>query len=209
MNDFFEKGRPQDGSTYDEYLADWRTQKDTPPGEGLGKDERKMRHYVRYNYERSEQVHARYEPSGKLRRALDAIEEPQLWMVLTENWCGDSAFCLPVIAEAARTAESVTLRILPRDDNLDIMDQYLTGSSRSIPKLVAFDAESGKDGGAERFVWGPRPQGAQERFDEEAAKSDDKEDIVQGLLEHYEEGGWRAVDAELAEAIQEGMTALQ
>lgn len=197
MNDFFEEGRPHEGLSYDEYLADWRAQKDAAPNGEESKEERKLRHYVRYNYERSEQVHARYEPSEKLREALDEIDTPQLWMVLTENWCGDSAFCLPVIAEAAGRAEQVTLRILPRDENLDIMDQYLTDGSRSIPKLVAFDAESGE----ERFVWGPRPQGAQERFDEEAAKNDDKEAIVQGLLEHYEDGGWKAVDTELAEAL--------
>jgi thioredoxin-like negative regulator of GroEL len=197
MKDFFAEGRPHEGLSYEEYLADWRAQKEAAPsGEG-GKEERKLHHYVRYNYERSEQVHARYEPSEKLQEALSAVEVAQLWMVLTESWCGDSAFCLPVIAEAAGRSEQVTLRILPRDDNLDIMDQYLTGGSRSIPKLVAFEAGSGE----ERFVWGPRPKGAQDRFDEEAESSDDKEEIVKGLLEHYEDGGWEAVDSELAEAL--------
>jgi hypothetical protein len=197
MKNFFAEGRPHEGFSYDEYLADWRAEKDAAPEDEANREARKLRHYVRYNYERSEQVHARYEPSDKLREALARVGKPQLWMVLTENWCGDSAFCLPVIAEAARSSEQVTLRILPRDDNLDIMDQYLTGGSRSIPKLVAF----GKESGEERFVWGPRPQKAQERFDEEAEKSDSKEEIVKGLLEHYESGGWETVDAELAEAL--------
>ena len=92
------------------------------------------------------------------------------------------------------------MRILPRDEHLDIMDQYLTGGSRSIPKLVAF----AEDDGREVFRWGPRPDGARERFDDEARKTDNKEDIVKGLLEHYEEGGWQAVDGELAEAIASG-----
>jgi hypothetical protein len=200
MTDFFDDGRPHEGLSYDDYLADWRARKDAEPSGTPDKEERKLRHYLQYNYERSERVHARYEPSAGLRDALDSIDEPQLWMVLTEPWCGDSAFCLPVLAEAARLSEQVALRILPRDEHLDIMDQYLTGGSRSIPKLVAF----AEDDGREVFRWGPRPDGAQERFDDEARKTDNKEDIVKGLLEHYEEGGWQAVDGELAEAIASG-----
>jgi hypothetical protein len=197
MKDFFDERRPHtDGRSYDDYLADWRARKDAEPSDDPDKEERKLRHYLQYNYDRTEQVHDQYEPSAELCDALDVLDEPQLWMVLTEPWCGDSAFCLPVIAEAASRSEQVTLRILPRDEHLDIMDQYLTEGSRSIPVLVAFS-----EAGEERFQWGPRPQGAQERFDAEAAESDRKEDIVQGLLEHYEDGGWHAVDDELAEAM--------
>ena len=183
--------------SYEEYLAAWRAQKDAEPGRHLSKEERKMLYYIRYNYERSEQVHTRYEPSEKLLQALQSLDEPQLWMVLTENWCGDSAYCLPVIAEAAQRTARVTLRILRRDENLDIMDQYLTGGSRSIPKLVAFG-----EAGEERFVWGPRPRRAQARFEQEAARSEKKEEIVKGLMAHYDSGGWRDVEAELAEAIE-------
>jgi hypothetical protein len=101
-----------------------------------------------------------------------------------------------VIAEAAHTTDAVTLRILPRDDNLDVMDQYLTGGSRSIPKLVAFSED-----GTELFTWGPRPERASERFAELQEQELPKEEMIQRLLEHYEEGGWRDVDTELAEAI--------
>ncbi len=75
-------------------------------------------------------------------------------MILTESWCGDSAQISPYIAEQN---QRIDLRILLRDENLDIMDQYLTdGKSRSIPKLIAFDCQ-----GNELFQWGPRPAEAQ------------------------------------------------
>ncbi len=75
------------------------------------------------------------------------------WIVLTEDWCGDSAQNLPYIAKFAALNKNIDLRILLRDDNLDIMDLYLTnGKSRSIPKLIAIDSD-----GNELFVWGPRP----------------------------------------------------
>lgn len=77
-------------------------------------------------------------------------------MVITESWCGDSAQNLPVISKIARLNSNIALRIILRDSNLDIMDNYLTnGVSRSIPILVAFDMD-----GNEIFRWGPRPKPA-------------------------------------------------
>lgn len=196
MPDFFDERRPHNGRSYDEYRTDWREQKEASLDDPTP-DERRMHHFLNYNWDRQAQVHAAYTPSDEVRTAVESIDEPQLWMVLTEPWCGDSAFLLPVIAEAAALNDSVTLRILPRDENLDIMDQYLTGGSRSIPKLVAFS-----DDGTERFTWGPRPEPARKRFDTLRSEHDDKMNAIEGLVEHYEAGGWRAADAELADALR-------
>ena len=58
-------------------------------------------------------------------------------MVITENWCGDSAQNLPYL-KIASCNPLIDFRIILRDDNLDIMDLYLTDNkSRSIPKLIA------------------------------------------------------------------------
>ena len=77
-------------------------------------------------------------------------------MVLTEDWCVDSAFALPIFYAAASRNSLIKIRILPRDSNLDIMDQYLTNEARSIPKLVVFTME-----GEELLEWGPRPAALQ------------------------------------------------
>jgi hypothetical protein len=196
MPDFFDDRRPHNGLSYDEYRAHWRKQK-ARPAEGADPDERKMRHYLNYNWERQAHVHDAYTPSDELRAAVEALDAPQLWMVLTEPWCGDSAFLLPVIAEAAALRDDVTLRILLRDDHLDIMDRYLTDGSRSIPKLVGFTEE-----GEERFAWGPRPEPARRRFAALRETHDDKQAQIAELIEHYEDGGWRAADAELADALR-------
>ena len=196
MNDFFADRRPHNGLTYETYREEWKEQQDRSPGPEMDKEERKMLHYLRYNWRRQAEVHRAYEPSQELKEALAAIDEPQLWMVLTEPWCGDSAFLLPVLAEAAERSDQVTFRILHRDEHLDIMDQYLTGGSRSIPKLVVFDAD-----GEERFQWGPRPSGAAERFAELRGSDLTKEQQIQQLIEYYEDGGWEEVDAELTAAV--------
>jgi len=197
MPDFFDEGRPHDGLRYDAYQEAWTRRLDEPPSDDADPDARRLHHYLKYNWERQARVHDSYSPSEALRSAAEAIQDAQLWMVLTEPWCGDSAFVLPVIAEAASLSDQVALRILPRDDNLDIMDQYLTDGSRSIPKLVAFTKD-----GEELFTWGPRPDGAARRFSELQAKHDEKMDLIEEFLEYYEEGGWTETDRELAERIQ-------
>ncbi len=196
MKEFFAERRPHQGLTYNAYRDLWKEQKEKP-AEGKDVSERKMLHYLNYNWERQRQVHEAYTPSDALQEAVDAVVEPQLWMVLTEPWCGDSSFLLPVIAEAAALNDAVTLRILLRDDNLDIMDQYLTGGSRSIPKLVAFSEE-----GIELFTWGPRPEGAAERYAELRETYDDKQQQIAELVEYYQNGGWKEADDELAAALR-------
>ena len=197
MPDFFDEGRPHDGLHYDDYRDDWKRQAEEDLPTGADPSERRMHHYLNYNWDRQADVHEAYTPSETLQSAVEAIDAPQLWTVLTEPWCGDSAFLLPVIAEAAALSDQVTLRILLRDDNLDIMDQYLTGGSRSIPKLVAFS-----DDGEELFAWGPRPEGARRRFAALKEQYDDKTELIAELLEYYDDGGWQEADEELAGAIR-------
>jgi hypothetical protein len=88
-----------------------------------------------------------------LRQALDALERPLLWLVLTEAWCPDSAHAVPVLAKAEEYSPRVSLKLLMRDENADLMDHFLTHGSRSIPKLICLDAETGE----ELSTWGPRP----------------------------------------------------
>jgi hypothetical protein len=197
MPTFFDNDRPHDGLRYDEYLQQWKEQTKEELPDGADASDRRMKHYLNYNWKRQERVHEAYDPSADLQSSVESIDESQLWMVLTEPWCGDSAFLLPVVAEAAALNRDVTLRILLRDDNLDVMDQYLTDGSRSIPKLVVFSGD-----GTERFTWGPRPEGAAQRFQTLTNEYDDKSELIGEFLEYYENGGWRAADTELAKAIQ-------
>lgn len=190
------ENRLRDALSYDEYRSYWHEQKETSP-EGKDPDDRRRIHYLNYNWERQARVHENYTPSDELREALSAIDEAQDWMVLTEPWCGDSAFLLPVIAEAAEFCERVTLRILLRDDNLDVMDEYLTDGSRSIPKLVAFSGD-----GDELWTWGPRPEGARRRFATLQDEYEDKRTVVKKLVSYYEDGGWREAEDELLDRIQ-------
>lgn len=78
-------------------------------------------------------------------------------IVLTADWCGDAALCVPVLQRIAEES-NVELRFLIRDENLELMDQYLTnGTSRAIPIFIFIDQD-----GKETAVWGPRSPEVQE-----------------------------------------------
>lgn len=63
-------------------------------------------------------------------------------LVLAEDWCGDVINNLPVLGRLAEASGKLNLRIFLRDQNLDLMDQYLKdGQHRSIPVFVFFDEE--------------------------------------------------------------------
>ena len=154
-NELLEKLK--NGLTYDRYMADWENEIDRVNPEELEGKELNLFEYKKLNLQRTKRVHKTFKPDAELIEAINRINLRQYWMVLTENWCGDSAQNLPYLAIIAKLNSNIELRILKRDENLEIMDMYLTnGKSRSIPKLVTFD-----ENGNEIFQWGPRPVEAQ------------------------------------------------
>lgn len=71
-------------------------------------------------------------------------------VVLAEPWCGHCMLNIPILLRLAEKAD-IDVRFLLRDENLELMDQYLTnGKSRTIPIMIFID-ESGK----EVAKWGP------------------------------------------------------
>lgn len=88
---------------------------------------------------------------------------PQNWLILTEGWCGDAAQNIPIFVKFTEIAPQINLRLLLRDEHLDIIDMYLTAGGRSIPKLIAFEKPTTEASEwKEFFNWGPRPAPAQE-----------------------------------------------
>ncbi|WP_404331042.1 thioredoxin family protein [Mesobacillus maritimus] len=82
-------------------------------------------------------------------------------LILTADWCGDAMVNLPIFMRIANEA-LIEPRYFVRDENLDLMDRYLTnGKSRSIPIIVLIDKE-----GNEVVKWGPRAPEAQRLADE-------------------------------------------
>ncbi len=82
---------------------------------------------------------------------LENLKEKQVRaVILAEPWCGHCMLDIPILL---RIAEKTTMpvRFLLRDENLKLMDQYLTnGKSRTIPIMIFID-----ENGQEIAKWGP------------------------------------------------------
>ena len=110
--------------------------------------------YTRLNARR----YKRWEKTLRLSdKDIEAIQNKNLtgmtWLVITESWCGDAAHLMPVMKKLADESESIDIRVVLRDENPELMDRYLTNGSRSIPKLIAVDDQTGRS----VFTYGPRP----------------------------------------------------
>ena len=90
------------------------------------------------------------------------VDAKLTWLVITESWCGDASPSLPVMNKLSNLIPSLDLKIVLRDDNLELMDQFLTNDARSIPKLIALDTETFSVKGE----WGPRPEVARKMVEE-------------------------------------------
>lgn len=118
----------------------------------------KMLEYTRLNVQRMNKWDKRIELNQDLIRLAKKMTNEQLWVVLTEGWCGDAAQNLPVINKVAQQNDKIELKLLLRDQHPDLMDEYLTNGARSIPKLIVYD----KSTGSKLFEWGPRPKPIQD-----------------------------------------------
>jgi Thioredoxin len=74
------------------------------------------------------------------KEALAKLGKKLKVMVITEDWCGDALYNVPVLAKLVEGAPNIELRVFLRDKNADLMDQYLNqGMFRSIPVFAFFD----------------------------------------------------------------------
>jgi Thioredoxin len=74
------------------------------------------------------------------KSALAKLGKKVKGMVITEDWCGDALYNVPVLFKLVEGNPDIELRVFLRDKNPDIMDQYLNkGTFRSIPVFAFFD----------------------------------------------------------------------
>jgi hypothetical protein len=100
--------------------------------------------------------------NSEIKAALQAMKTPQTWLVISEAWCGDAAQNVPILQKMADLNENIELKIILRDENLEVMDLYLTNGGRSIPKLITLENKTLD----ELFTWGPRPASIQQVMNE-------------------------------------------
>lgn len=103
-------------------------------------------------------------------------------VILAEPWCGHCMFNIPIALKLAKYSD-MSVRLLSRDENLELMDQYLTnGKSRTIPIILFIDED-----GNEVAKWGPITKKTKQFVDQyrkelPLKEADDYEEKLQEML---------------------------
>ena len=159
------------------------------------------------NQQKSYSIYEKFElPEDPEFMALLKEKKPHV-LVITEDWCGDAMMNNAILRKIADAAD-LDVHCVYRDENLELMDRYLTNGGRSIPKYI-FLSEDGQVLGD----WGPRASKVQEFVDEKKSVLPEKEDpqydlhlktvigeISDGFV--YNEEFWSIVYEDLRKAFE-------
>lgn len=121
---------------------------------------------MKTNKEELLSIYERFQVPKQDEERLEQLRSNNLHViVLTEDWCGDAMVNVPILLRICEKAK-IEARMLLRDQNLELMDQYLTdGTKRAIPIFIFID-----ESGNEYAVWGPRAPKVQQFVEDERAK---------------------------------------
>src|SRR5574338_702691 len=119
MMDFIElkKRVMEKGIKYSDYIKNTMDELSRTPSSEPSPKELKRFNFKSLNLQRSTRISKTYSPCDELKKLLANISEPQLWVAITENWCGDSAQSLPYIAAIAELNPLIEFKIILRDSN--------------------------------------------------------------------------------------------
>jgi thiol-disulfide isomerase/thioredoxin len=91
--------------------------------------------------------------SDEAKAKIQNFNHKVTWLVLTESWCGDAAHIMPVINKVAELNDNIDYKVVMRDENDALMNEFLTNGGRAIPKLIAINNETNEV----IDTFGPRP----------------------------------------------------
>jgi hypothetical protein len=157
-----------------------------------------LTHYTTLNVHRMNRVDKTSTISEELKAVLSQIIKPQTWLVISEGWCGDAAQIVPFFHVIENQFSKIQVRFVLRDENLELMDQFLTNGGRAIPKLLILDQETNEL----LAHWGPRPAEAQALINDLKSANADMTEIKEKLHLWYGRNKSQALQIELAEVLR-------
>ncbi|MEP6850317.1 MAG: thioredoxin family protein [Acidobacteriota bacterium] len=156
--------------------------------------------YAKLNLQRIHRLEETIALAEAVKIAAKNAMRSVIWLVITEGWCGDAAQNIPIIEKIAAQSVKIETRYILRDENLGLIDQFLTNGARSIPKVIALDAATHEAIGS----WGARPQPAQELFHDLKKKGIEKPLIMEDLQRWYNADHGKTLQAEFVKFIEQG-----
>lgn len=129
---------------------------------------------------------------------LASLQRKLVFLCITESWCGDAAQTMPMINKIS-VAGGIQYRIVLRDENLELMDRFLTNGSRSIAKVIILDADTHEA----VATWGPRPTAATRLVAEEKkSKGILSPEFKQELQAWYNKNKGKSTEEDIIELLR-------
>jgi thioredoxin-like negative regulator of GroEL len=110
-------------------------------GRTTGEETQEKIDYTKLNFSRTKRLDKTAKISEEAMEVFKNISEKQTWLVISEPWCGDAAQTLPFLNKIAQFSENIDLKIVLRDENPELMNQFLTNGSQSIPIVIMLDED--------------------------------------------------------------------
>lgn len=153
---------------------------------------------VPLNLQRMKRINKTFQLTDEAKKALSNNTKKRKWLVITENWCGDSAQITPVInALAENSGDKIEVKYIYRDSNPDLINAHLTNGGRAIPKLIELD---------ENFEvtaeWGPRPAEAIALVKQLKSNPETASNYAEHLHKWYTTNKQVAIQNEIAELLK-------
>ncbi len=157
--------------------------------------------YTHINKKRSERVAKTFKLSEDRIIEIQSLPYDFKVLVISEVWCGDAAQLVPIFQKIFDYMK-VSIRYISRDSYPELMQEYLTHGSASIPILVAMD-ETAK----EIFRYGPRPEKAMKMLaiHKENPEVYTKEEFQMDLQKFYNKDKGESIYQELYQLMTENL----
>ncbi|MFM2155372.1 MAG: hypothetical protein RL516_121 [Bacteroidota bacterium] len=192
LNDF--KVMMDKGMSYIEYLRSIEDLVATQTTSGHDVTTERVE-YTKLNLHRMKRLN-----DAKFENTSILLKTPIAAAIITEAWCGDSAQNIPWLEHFFNSCSPIiTSNYFYRDEHPELMNQFLTNGSRSIPKCIFYNQQSGEVLG----TWGPRPDEIKNWLAKLRTENPDmpKHDWEIELHKYYTKNNGAAIKSDLNELI--------
>lgn len=157
--------------------------------------------YSKMNFQRMKKWVKTGKISEELASCIASSTQKVNFLVITETWCGDAAQNIPFLAKMVALNPLWDMKLVFRDENEALINQYLTNGGKSIPKVIVLDENF-----EEMFNWGPRPALAQQLVMDYKNKPEPKEEyavFAESLHLWYAKNRGQALQEEWGQILKE------
>ena len=123
------------GISYRDYRELVEQLADEHSNTGIEKTEA-LANYTKLNDRRMRRWDKTIKISKETQQKISEFNQKMTLLIITESWCGDAAHVIPALNKIAELNPNIDVKLVLRDENLELMDMFLTKGGRAIPKVI-------------------------------------------------------------------------